>query len=56
MKDKKIEKFINNYETKIKKYRDRYYEKIKQHPNGPIFSVRSRLRSGNLQKTNKTFC
>lgn len=28
MKDKKIEKFINNYETKIKKYRDRYYEKI----------------------------
>ena len=28
MKDKKIEKFRIEYETKIKKYRDRYYEKI----------------------------
>ena len=29
MRDKKINKFVNEYETKIKKYRDRYYEKIK---------------------------
>lgn len=28
MKDKKIEKFRTDYETRIKKYRDRYYEKL----------------------------
>lgn len=28
MNDKKVKKFINDYETKIKKLRDRYYEKV----------------------------
>lgn len=28
MNDKKVKKFINEYETKIKKLRDRYYEKV----------------------------